>query len=88
MTLQAWDISKKVKRLNSQKIIFFCLKNKVQTTILYLFESISFAPSIYVTKNPAPIQLRYLTGGRLQKMRSKRQYYTQSKAFRLLFRLM
>ena len=39
----------------------------MQTTILSSFESILFAPSIYVTKNSAPIQLRYLTGGHLQK---------------------
>ena len=42
--------SKKVNRLNSQKII------------LNSFENISFAPSIYVTKNPAPAFLSALPG--------------------------
>ena len=44
----SFDISIKVKRLNSQKIIFF--------------EGISFAPSIYVTKNLALTFFSTLTG--------------------------
>ena len=35
---------------------------EVQTTILYSIESFSFAPSIYVTKNPAPTFLSSLPG--------------------------
>ena len=79
------DISQKVKRLNSQKKFFFRSKNEVQTTILYSFKSISFAPPINLIKNPAPTCIRYLTGGHPPKIRSKRQKWIHSIAFYMCF---